>query len=107
MSKKFRLMVWIALVAIVALLPALGFAQDIVAAEGAVVAEDTGGGSSMGLFAVIASSGWLGYILWAALLGCSVAAAWLRSTSSSRSTPRRSFPKRWWPKSARRWSRAT
>ena len=77
MSKKFRLMVGIAVLAVVALLPALGFAQDIVAAEGAVVAEDTGGGSSMGLFAVIASSGWLGYILWAALLGCSVAAAWL------------------------------
>ncbi len=76
MSKKSRMMVWLVLLAALVLLPALGFAQEMVMDEGAAAsAEESAGG--MGLFAVIASSGWLGFILWAALLGCSIAAAWL------------------------------
>ncbi len=76
MSKKSRMMVWLVLLAALVLLPALGFAQEMVMEEGAAAsAEESSGG--MGLFAVIASSGWLGFILWGALLGCSIAAAWL------------------------------
>jgi biopolymer transport protein ExbB len=77
MSKKSRMMVWLVLLAALVLLPALGFAQEMVMEEGAAASAEESSGGSMGLFAVIASSGWLGYILWAALLGCSIAAAWL------------------------------
>ena len=75
MSKKSRLVVWMAALAAL-VLPALGLAQEMVMEEGAAAAAaaDSGG---MGLWSVIAGSGWLGIVLWMALLGCSVAAAWL------------------------------
>ena len=85
MSKKSRMMVWVALLAAMVLVPALGFAQDaaapaaggsgeLVMEEGAAAEAPAGG---MGLWAVIAGSGWLGIVLWLALLACSIAAAWL------------------------------
>lgn len=85
MSKKSRMMVWVALLAAMVLVPALGFAQDgaapaaggsgeLVMEEGAAAEAPAGG---MGLWAVIAGSGWLGIVLWMALLACSIAAAWL------------------------------
>jgi len=46
----------------------------------------------MGLFTIITSSGWLGVILWSALLGCSVAAAWLAIDFSITVSPKKIMP---------------
>ena len=86
MSKRTRLVVWMVLLTALALVPALVFAQEAVspaaaAAGGAgelqldpAAAESA---SSAGLWQVIVGSGWLGVVLWLALLGDSIAAAWL------------------------------
>ncbi|MDR0994605.1 MAG: MotA/TolQ/ExbB proton channel family protein, partial [Verrucomicrobiota bacterium] len=74
MSKKFKLIAgWVALFTLV-LLPLAGMAQEL-EMEGGGDIVDSGGG--MGLWAIIAGSGWLGIVLWGALFACSVAAAWL------------------------------
>ena len=75
MSKKSRLVVWMAgLSALV--MPAMSFAQELEMEASAAAAEAAEKGG-MGLWAIIAGSGWLGIVLWGALLACSVAAAWL------------------------------
>ena len=76
MSKKIRLVIWMAALAALVAMPAIGWAQEIVMEEGAA-AEAAADGGSMGLWSVIAGSGWLGIVLWMALLACSIAAAWL------------------------------
>ena len=74
MSKKSRLVVWMAALAAL-VLPVIGFAQEMVMEDGAAAEAAPAGG--MGLWSIIAGSGWLGIVLWTALLACSVAAAWL------------------------------
>ncbi len=69
-KKVMGLMVLLALV----LMPVAAMAQ-LEMADGEAVAEESGGG--MGLWTIIASSGWLGIVLWGALFACSIAAAWL------------------------------
>ena len=64
MSKKVRLVLWIAVVAALLFVPAMAWAQEL---EGAVVEEESSGGG-MGLWAIIAGSGWLGIVLWSALI---------------------------------------
>lgn len=76
MSKKMLIVLGFVMVAMLVCLPAMSFAQDLEMAEGAGEMVDDGGGG-MGLWSIIAGSGWLGIILWTALLACSVAAAWL------------------------------
>ena len=75
MFKKSRLVVWMAGLSALAM-PVVCFAQELEmdAAAAAAEASEKGG---MGLWAIIAGSGWLGIVLWGALLGCSIAAAWL------------------------------
>ena len=74
MSKKSRLVMWMATLAAL-VLPVIGFAQEMVMEDGAAAEAAPAGG--MGLWSIIAGSGWLGIVLWLALLACSVAAAWL------------------------------
>ena len=88
MSKKFRLIAWLLVLAALTALPSLGFAQELEMAEGA---SDSGGGG-MGLITIITSSGWLGVILWSALLGCSVAASWLAIDFSITVNPKKIIP---------------
>ena len=73
MSKKVRLVLWIAAIAALLFVPAMAWAQEL---EGTVVEEETSGGG-MGLWAIIAGSGWLGIVLWSALILDSMAAAYL------------------------------
>lgn len=73
MSKKIWFVMAIALLLAAWALPAV--AQELQMEPGAAAEDARGAG--MGLFSVIASSGWLGFILWGALLGTSIAAAWL------------------------------
>ena len=88
MSKRTRLVVWMVLLTALALVPALVFAQEAVSP--AAAAGGAGGAGelqldpaaaesapSAGLWQVIVGSGWLGVVLWLALLGDSIAAAWL------------------------------
>lgn len=91
MSKKYRLMVWVVLMAALVLIPAIVVAQgdvspaaaaggaggagELVMAEGAAESASDGGGA--GLWQVITGSGFLGIFLWLCLLADSVAAAWL------------------------------
>ena len=90
MFKKSRLMVW--LVALMTLaMPVIVFAQEVVAADGSAL-EDTAPAGGMGLWAVIAGSGWLGIVLWLALLGCSIAAAWLAIDFSITVNPKKIIP---------------
>ena len=79
-------------VAALVLLPAAGWAQEMVMDEAvaADAAADDGGG--MGLWSIIAGSGWLGIILWTALLACSVAAAWLAIDFSITVNPKKIIP---------------
>ena len=86
MSKKSRLVVWMAALVALVMLSTMVFAQEAApaAAGGAgelvmdqATADSAGSEGGMGLWSVIAGSGWLGIVLWMALLGCSVAAAWL------------------------------
>ena len=73
MSTKVRLVLWIAAIAALLFVPAMAWAQEL---EGTVVEEETSGGG-MGLWAIIAGSGWLGIVLWSALILDSMAAAYL------------------------------
>ena len=85
MFKKYRLMVWAVVLAALVLIPALVFAQGVspAAAAGgelqmdAATAESASSGGGSGLWQVITGSGFLGVFLWLALLGDSIAAAWL------------------------------
>ncbi|NLB65636.1 MAG: MotA/TolQ/ExbB proton channel family protein [Lentisphaerae bacterium] len=72
MSKKSLWAFLVVAVAIMVVLPAVGWAQDV-EMEGTVTDSEVG----MGLWAIIAGSGLLGIILWSALGLCSIAAAWL------------------------------
>lgn len=72
MSKKSLWAFLVVAVAIMVVLPAIGWAQDV-EMEGTVTDSEVG----MGLWAIIAGSGLLGIILWSALGLCSIAAAWL------------------------------
>ena len=75
MSKKW-MPVWIGCLVAVAvawMLPTLGFAQDLDMGN----ASTSGQGGGMGLWTVITSSGWLGIIIWIALVAISIVAAWL------------------------------
>lgn len=76
MFKKYRLVLWMAVIAAVLCIPALAFAQEMVM-EGGEEAAEASSSSGMGLWAIIAGSGWLGIVLWTALLLCSMAAAYL------------------------------
>ena len=82
MSKKSKIIVWLLALAVFFAVPLMGFAQDdgaAAAGEAAVTMEEGAddGGSSGGLWQVIVGSGWLGVVLWGALLACSLIAAWL------------------------------
>ena len=66
MSKKMRWAMMAVVLFAALLLPALGWAQELEMAEEA--AEESAGGNGMGLWAIIAGSGWLGIVLWSALL---------------------------------------
>ena len=92
MSKKSLVVIWMVVLAALVLLPAAGWAQEMVMDEAvaADAAADDGGG--MGLWSIIAGSGWLGIILWTALLGCSVAAAWLAIDFSITVNPKKIIP---------------
>lgn len=78
MSKKFMKIVWALIAIVFVLAPVFALAQEsgevTMDAEAAAEAGSAGG---MSLIAIILGSGWLGLVLWLALLGCSVAAAWL------------------------------
>ena len=74
MSKKSMMVWWIAALVALLVLPTLGLAQELEMADDAL---EAGGDNAMGLLTIILSSGWLGVILWGALLGVSIAAAWL------------------------------
>ena len=82
--KKFAKIVWILMALALFVAPFSAWAQDEAPADAAAgtvtmdeSATDDDGGSTGGLWDVITGSGWLGIVLWAALLGCSIAAAWL------------------------------
>ena len=92
MSKKSLVVIWMVVLAALVLLPAAGWAQEMVMDEAvaADAAADDGGG--MGLWSIIAGSGWLGIILWTALLACSVAAAWLAIDFSITVNPKKIIP---------------
>ncbi|MDD2239462.1 MAG: MotA/TolQ/ExbB proton channel family protein [Kiritimatiellae bacterium] len=91
MSKKSLMVLWLVVIAALVIVPMAGWAQDLVMDEAAnaEAAEDAG---SMGLWSIIAGSGWLGIILWTALLGCSVAAAWLAIDFSITVNPKKIIP---------------
>lgn len=76
MSKKSKMMVWVAALMALVMLPAMAWAQELVMEGGEEAAAEAAEGG-MGLWSIIAGSGWLGIILWSALLACSIAAAWL------------------------------
>ena len=88
MSKKVRLVLWIAVVAALLFVPAMAWAQEL---EGAVVEEESSGGG-MGLWAIIAGSGWLGIVLWSALILDSMAAAYLIIDFFITVSPKRIIP---------------
>ena len=84
MSKLSKLIVGLLALAVLVVFPLASFAQDGEAApaadSGAVTMDEAAadeGGASSGLIGVIFGSGWLGVLLWGALLGCSLVAAWL------------------------------
>ncbi len=89
MSKKFRMMVWLTLVAALVLVPMIALAQDAAPVSPAAAAggagelvmdegaADAGGGGGTSLWQVITGSGFLGVFLWLCLLADSIAAAWL------------------------------
>lgn len=91
MSKKSLVVLWLVVMAALMVLPMAGWAQDLVMDEalGADAGAETAG---MGLWSIIAGSGWLGIILWTALLGCSVAAAWLAIDFSITVNPKKIIP---------------
>ncbi len=91
MSKKTLWMIGIVILAALVLLPGAGWAQELVMDEAAAAdaAADDGG---MGLWTIIAGSGWLGIILWTALLACSVAATWLAIDFSITVNPKKIIP---------------
>jgi len=91
MSKKIRLAVWLVVLAVFVVVPVIGFAQEMVMEGGAEAMADDGGGS-MGLWSIIAGSGGLGIILWSALLGTSVWAAWLAIDFSITVNPKKIIP---------------
>jgi len=91
MSKKTQFVVWMIALAVLVCVPAMVFAQEMVMADGAEAMVDDGGGG-MGLWSIIAGSGGLGIILWSALLGCSVAAAWLAIDFSITVNPKKIIP---------------
>lgn len=78
MSKKMKIALWVMMALALVALALPGWAQEageIVADASAT--EGDAAANGMSLWAIIAGSGWLGIILWSALLGCSIAAAWL------------------------------
>jgi len=76
MSKKSKVVVWLFALLVLFALPLMGFAQDV-AMDAEAAEEAAEAASSSGLWAIITGSGWLGIVLWGALFGCSLAAAWL------------------------------
>ena len=89
MSKKVRLALWIAAIAAVLFVPALAWAQEL---EGAALEEEASSGGGMGLWAIIAGSGWLGIVLWSALILDSMAAAYLIIDFFITVSPKRIIP---------------
>lgn len=89
MSTKSRLMVGWMVLAVLVLVPAIGFAQGAAAPAAAAgtqageltmdtaTADSASSGGGSGLWQVIVGSGWLGVVLWLGLLGTSIGAAWL------------------------------
>ena len=92
MFKKSKLMVWILLLAAFVCVPALCMAQE--AATGEVIMEgvEEEAAPSSGLWQVIAGSGWLGIVLWMALLATSIAALWLIIDLFLTISPKRIIP---------------
>ena len=92
MFKKSKLMVWILLLAAFVCVPALCMAQE--AATGEVIMEgvEEEAAPSSGLWQVIAGSGWLGIVLWMALLATSIAALWLIIDFFITISPKRIIP---------------
>lgn len=75
MSRKSWLIILMVVLVAAFCMPSLGFAQIEMAED--VAADAAGSDSGMGLWTIITSSGWLGIVLWLALLLCSIATAWL------------------------------
>jgi len=77
MSKKMKMVLWVMMALVLVALPLAGLAQEAgeIVADASATEGDAPAG--MSLWSIIAGSGWLGIILWSALLGCSIAAAWL------------------------------
>jgi len=92
MSKKSLVVIWMVVLAALVLLPAAGWAQEMVMDEAVAADAATDDGGGMGLWSIIAGSGWLGIILWTALLACSVAAAWLAIDFSITVNPKKIIP---------------
>ena len=89
MSKKVRLALWIAAIAAVLFVPALAWAQEL---EGAALEEEASSGGGMGLWAIIAGSGWLGIVLWSALILDSMSDAFLIIDFFITVSPKRIIP---------------
>lgn len=90
MSKKTRsIIILLALVLCTLILPALCLAQDIDASavEGPGSSQPSGG-----FVDVVFGSGWVGVLLWSALLGDSIAAAWLTIDFFITISPKRITP---------------
>ena len=77
MSKKFMKIMWVLVAVLFVVAPLMALAQESGEVTIDPEAVEDGGGGGMSLFAIIFGSGWLGMVLWLALLSCSVAAAWL------------------------------
>ena len=91
MSKKSLVVLWMVVIAALVVLPMVGWAQDLVM-DDAIGADAGADAAGMGLWAIIAGSGWLGIVLWTALLACSVAAAWLAIDFSITVNPKKIIP---------------
>ncbi|MBR6023180.1 MAG: MotA/TolQ/ExbB proton channel family protein [Kiritimatiellae bacterium] len=95
--KKWMKMVLVMMALAVFALPTMTMAQDDAGDSGQVTmteeaTDDAGSPSSMNLWAIITGSGWLGVLLWMALLACSVAAAWLAIDFFITIKPKRIIP---------------